>query len=182
MLPVAIALAGAHLSKPTVLFLGWFGPRGLASIVLGLIYLEHEVRLSGKSTIRLAVMTTVLVSIFAHGLSAAPGNISAVTHQATGHGELALIVDRRHRVADSQCAELFGPVNEECAGTNHEPARSQLDQLCEDPIEITFGAGSQDMELQPQGTGCCLHVLRGGLGKSRIGNAAKLSAFDLCCR
>jgi NhaP-type Na+/H+ or K+/H+ antiporter len=73
MLPVAIALAGAHLNKPTVLFLGWFGPRGLASIVLGLIYLEHEVRLSGESTIRLAVMTTVLVSIFAHGLSAAPG-------------------------------------------------------------------------------------------------------------
>lgn len=73
MLPVAIALAGAHLNKPTVLFLGWFGPRGLASIVLGLIYLEHEVRLSGELTIRLAVMTTVLVSIFAHGLSAAPG-------------------------------------------------------------------------------------------------------------
>ena len=73
MLPVAIALAGAHLSKPTILFLGWFGPRGLASIVLGLIYLEHEVRLPGEPTIRLAVMTTVLVSIFAHGLSAAPG-------------------------------------------------------------------------------------------------------------
>ena len=65
-------------------------------------------------------------------------------------------------------AELFGLVNEECAGTNHEPARSQLDQLCEDSIEVTFGAGSQDMELQPQGTGCCLHVLRGGLGKSGI--------------
>ena len=48
MLPVAIALAGAHLNKPTVLFLGWFGPRGLASIVLGLIYLAHEVRLSGR--------------------------------------------------------------------------------------------------------------------------------------
>ena len=73
MLPVAIALAGAHLSKPTVLFLGWFGPRGLASIVLGLIYLEREVHLPGESTIRLAVMTTVLVSIFVHGLSAAPG-------------------------------------------------------------------------------------------------------------
>jgi sodium/hydrogen antiporter len=73
MLPVAIALAGARLSRPTVIFLGWFGPRGLASIVLGLFYLEQEVHLPGEPTIRLAVMMTVLVSIFAHGLSAAPG-------------------------------------------------------------------------------------------------------------
>jgi NhaP-type Na+/H+ or K+/H+ antiporter len=73
MIPVAIALAGAHLSKPTVIFLGWFGPRGLASIVLGLIYLEKEIHLPGEPTIRLAVMATVLVSIFAHGLSSGPG-------------------------------------------------------------------------------------------------------------
>jgi NhaP-type Na+/H+ or K+/H+ antiporter len=73
MLPVAIALAGAHLSKPTIMFLGWFGPRGLASIVLGLVYLEQEVHLPGEPKIRLAVMTTVLVSIFAHGFSAVPG-------------------------------------------------------------------------------------------------------------
>jgi NhaP-type Na+/H+ or K+/H+ antiporter len=73
MVPVAIAVAGARLRYPTVLFLGWFGPRGLASIVLGLVYLEQEVHLPGEPTIRLAVMTTVLVSIFAHGLSAVPG-------------------------------------------------------------------------------------------------------------
>ena len=41
MLPVAIALIGTRLSRSTVLFMGWFGPRGLASIVLGLVYLEH---------------------------------------------------------------------------------------------------------------------------------------------
>jgi sodium/hydrogen antiporter len=73
MLPVAVALFGAGLSKPTVVFLGWFGPRGLASIVLGLVYLEHEIHLPGETTIRLAVMMTVLISIFAHGLSAMPG-------------------------------------------------------------------------------------------------------------
>jgi sodium/hydrogen antiporter len=73
MLPVAVALLGAGLSKPTVIFLGWFGPRGLASIVLGLVYLEHEIHLPGETTIRLAVMMTVLISIFAHGLSAMPG-------------------------------------------------------------------------------------------------------------
>ena len=74
MLPVAIALAGTGLSRATVLFMGWFGPRGLASIVLGLVYLEHHTEGSATSTtIRLAVMLTVLASIFAHGLSALPG-------------------------------------------------------------------------------------------------------------
>jgi sodium/hydrogen antiporter len=73
MLPVAIALIGTRLSTATVVFMGWFGPRGLASIVLGLVYLEQESHLPGESTIRLAVMATVLLSIFAHGFSAMPG-------------------------------------------------------------------------------------------------------------
>lgn len=73
MLPVAIALMGTRLSSATVVFMGWFGPRGLASIVLGLVYLEQELHFPGEQTIRLAVMATVLLSILAHGLSAAPG-------------------------------------------------------------------------------------------------------------
>ena len=73
MLPVAVALIGTRLSRATVLFMGWFGPRGLASIVLGLVYLEQEAHLPGESAIRLSVIMTVLISIFAHGLSAAPG-------------------------------------------------------------------------------------------------------------
>jgi NhaP-type Na+/H+ or K+/H+ antiporter len=73
MVPVGLALAGTGLSWTTVLFMGWFGPRGLASIVLGLVYLERQANLPGESTMRLAVMATVLLSIFAHGLSALPG-------------------------------------------------------------------------------------------------------------
>ena len=73
MLPVAVALIGTKLSRSTVLFMGWFGPRGLASIVLGLVYLEHQKHDPGESTIRLAVMVTVLFSIVAHGPSAQPG-------------------------------------------------------------------------------------------------------------
>ncbi|MCX6927682.1 MAG: cation:proton antiporter [Verrucomicrobia bacterium] len=72
-LPVAVALFGTRLSRATVLFMGWFGPRGLASIVLGLVYLEHATHQPGETTIRLAVKATVLLSIFAHGLSAMPG-------------------------------------------------------------------------------------------------------------
>jgi len=72
MAPVALALLGTRLSRATVLFMGWFGPRGLASIVLALVYLVHEAGLAGDSTVRLAVMATVLLSIFAHGLTAQP--------------------------------------------------------------------------------------------------------------
>lgn len=73
MLPVAIALIGTRLSAASVIFVGWFGPRGLASIVLGLVYLERELHLPGESTIKQAVMVTVLLSIVVHGLSAMPG-------------------------------------------------------------------------------------------------------------
>ena len=73
MVPVALALAGTGLSRSSVLLVGWFGPRGLASIVLGLVYLEQHAHLPGEPTIRLAVMATVLLSIFAHGLSSLPG-------------------------------------------------------------------------------------------------------------
>jgi len=72
MLPVALALRGTGLSRASVLFVGWFGPRGLASIVLGLVYFEQQVDLPGEQTIRLAVIATVMLSIVAHGLSARP--------------------------------------------------------------------------------------------------------------
>jgi len=73
MLPVAIALLGTRMHRATVVFMGWFGPRGLASIVLGLVYLEQLTHQPTDSTIPLVVMITVLFSIFAHGLSAMPG-------------------------------------------------------------------------------------------------------------
>jgi NhaP-type Na+/H+ or K+/H+ antiporter len=73
MLPVAVALAGTGLSRASVVFMGWFGPRGLASIVLGLVYLEQEMKFPGESTIRLVVILTVVISIFVHGLSAKSG-------------------------------------------------------------------------------------------------------------
>lgn len=73
MLPVAVALAGSGLDRKTIAFMGWFGPRGLASIVLGLVYLAESNHLPGEHSTRLAVMATVLCSIFAHGFSAQAG-------------------------------------------------------------------------------------------------------------
>jgi NhaP-type Na+/H+ or K+/H+ antiporter len=80
MVPVALALVRTRMSLATIGFMGWFGPRGLASIVLGLVYFEHEVSLPGEDTIRLTVIATVWLSIFAHGSSALP----ALRHYA-GH-------------------------------------------------------------------------------------------------
>jgi NhaP-type Na+/H+ or K+/H+ antiporter len=73
MIPVAVSVIGTRVSAATVLFMGWFGPRGLASIVLGLVFLGEETHVPGEETIKLAVMVTVMLSIFAHGLSALPG-------------------------------------------------------------------------------------------------------------
>ncbi len=71
MLPVAIAMLGSHARAPTLGFLGWFGPRGLASIVFAVIVIE-ESNLPHEKLIVLAVYLTVGLSVFAHGLSAAP--------------------------------------------------------------------------------------------------------------
>ena len=71
MLPVAIAMLGSHARAPTLGFLGWFGPRGLASIVFALIVIE-ESNLPHQNLIVLAIYLTVGLSVFAHGLTAAP--------------------------------------------------------------------------------------------------------------
>jgi len=73
MLPVALSLYGTGLARATALFIGWFGPRGLASIVLGLVYIEQEIHTPGETAIHGAVIATVLMSILLHGLSARPG-------------------------------------------------------------------------------------------------------------
>jgi NhaP-type Na+/H+ or K+/H+ antiporter len=76
MLPVALSLYGTHLRGVSVLFAGWFGPRGLASIVLGLIVVEEAPLLPGRGEIEAVVALTVLLSVLLHGITAAP--LSAV--------------------------------------------------------------------------------------------------------
>jgi len=72
LLPVAISMIGTKLQPASMLFLGWFGPRGLASVVLGLFYLEKVTSIGANSNIVLAIIATVLLSILAHGISANP--------------------------------------------------------------------------------------------------------------
>lgn len=71
ILPVAVAMLGSGARLPTVGFLGWFGPRGLASIVFAVIVVQ-EAHLPGTHTILVATYTTIGLSVFAHGASAAP--------------------------------------------------------------------------------------------------------------
>ena len=72
MLSVAIALLGSRLRAPTVLFIGWFGPRGLASVVLALVVLEDDRQLTNVDAIVLTTLVTVILSIVLHGFSAKP--------------------------------------------------------------------------------------------------------------
>jgi NhaP-type Na+/H+ or K+/H+ antiporter len=72
MLPVALAMLGTGMRRVTVGFLGWFGPRGLASIVFVLILVE-ETQLPERPLFVTVVTWTVAASVYAHGLTASPG-------------------------------------------------------------------------------------------------------------
>jgi sodium/hydrogen antiporter len=71
MLPVAVALAGTRLGRTTVAFLGWFGPRGLASVVFALLAVEQLPEPTAKSAVAV-IAFTVLLSVVAHGVTAEP--------------------------------------------------------------------------------------------------------------
>ena len=72
MIPVAISLTGTGLKVPSIVFLGWFGPRGLASILFALLVLE-EMDIAGAAQISVITIATVVLSILAHGVTAAIG-------------------------------------------------------------------------------------------------------------
>lgn len=72
MLPVGIALAGAGLRVRTWLFVGWFGPRGLASVVFVLIAVSSLSAMPPDAPIVQAATVAVLLSVILHGLTAAP--------------------------------------------------------------------------------------------------------------
>ena len=85
MLPVALSLPKTGLDGPTMLFMGWFGPRGLASVVFALLAIEElgESEVVGQAIS--AVTLTVLLSVVAHGVTAGPfGGRYAARHGDSG--------------------------------------------------------------------------------------------------
>jgi NhaP-type Na+/H+ or K+/H+ antiporter len=83
MLPVALAMAGSHFRLPTLLYVGWFGPRGLASIVFALLML-HDGPASAEILVDVVALTVGL-SVVLHGASAA----WAARTYATWHAQAA---------------------------------------------------------------------------------------------
>jgi len=83
MLPVALSLAGSRLDWPTVLFVGWFGPRGIAS-VLYLLLVVHQLGFAGYERILSVIVLTVLLSVFLHGATAVPLSRRYGRHAGSG--------------------------------------------------------------------------------------------------
>ena len=87
MVPVALALMGSGLDRFTVSFVGWFGPRGLASVVFGLIAYDN-LDPTDAGRVLSVVTVTIALSVLAHGLSASPlaARYGAFSATLTGHG------------------------------------------------------------------------------------------------
>ena len=72
MVPVTLSLVGTDLDRQTALFMGWFGPRGLASVVFALLAVEELGETAFVVPALAAVSLTVLLSVVLHGVSAGP--------------------------------------------------------------------------------------------------------------
>ncbi|AUB56575.1 sodium:proton exchanger [Methanobacterium sp. MZ-A1] len=81
ILPVTLSLIGSNIKWDSTLFMGWFGPRGLASVVLALIALERLSPFQGQETFILTVFITVFFSVIAHGITALPFSKLYLSHE-----------------------------------------------------------------------------------------------------
>jgi NhaP-type Na+/H+ or K+/H+ antiporter len=89
MVPVALSLVRSGLDGPSVVFIGWFGPRGLASVVFALLAIEElGDTLAQVNRAVATVVLTVTLSVVLHGITARPGGRKYVQleddHQAAG--------------------------------------------------------------------------------------------------
>ncbi len=100
MVPVALALVGTGFDRRTVAFIGWFGPRGLASLVFALLALEELGR--GADAAVAVIGTTVLLGVVAHGVSAGP--------LATRYGEATPLEGPNRAVPSRTCPCAGCPV------------------------------------------------------------------------
>ncbi|WP_436794736.1 cation:proton antiporter [Actinospongicola halichondriae] len=96
MIPIAVSLVGTGLRAPTVVFLGWFGPRGLASILFALTVIEGSDR-EVDDTLFVVVAWAVLSSVVIHGATASWGarhyGAWFAAHRAATHDQDAIMED-----------------------------------------------------------------------------------------
>ena len=98
--PVAVSLIGSGLDRQTVIFVGWFGPRGLASVVFTLLAVEELGEGSAAAPAVAAVAFTVLLSVIFHGVSAGP--LAAAYARSRQHQDQAGDAPRSRRSAESR--------------------------------------------------------------------------------
>jgi NhaP-type Na+/H+ or K+/H+ antiporter len=91
MIPVAVSLIGSGLDRPSVLFIGWFGPRGLASVVFALLAIEElGETVPDVDRAVAAVVLTVTLSVVLHGVSARPGGLRYIrSEQQLADGQVS---------------------------------------------------------------------------------------------
>jgi NhaP-type Na+/H+ or K+/H+ antiporter len=124
MLPVVLAMLGSGARRPTVAFLGWFGPRGLASIVFAVILID-DTKLPHLHTLLLAITVTIALSVYAHGLTARPLT-DRYARWWSSHRRVALppmesVPAAEHRLrVPSRAVQLDGPP------TQNHPANARL--------------------------------------------------------
>ena len=71
MIPVALCLTGTRLDWRSVAFIGWFGPRGIAS-VLYLLMVVGAIGVAGNERVLSVIVLTIMISVVAHCVSAVP--------------------------------------------------------------------------------------------------------------
>jgi len=71
MVPVAVSLVGMRLGAPALLFIGWFGPRGIASVLYLLMWVRY-IGSDGYEPLIAAGVQTIALSVLLHGVTAAP--------------------------------------------------------------------------------------------------------------
>jgi NhaP-type Na+/H+ or K+/H+ antiporter len=120
MAPVAAALAGARLGRAAVVLVGWFGPRGLASVVFALLALEDIGQPTASQAVAL-ITIIVLLSVVAHGVTADPLARRFGPRLAAAGAEHAGIPDVPER-------RLIRRAPAAAAGTGAEPAARTGDQ------------------------------------------------------
>jgi sodium/hydrogen antiporter len=117
MAPVAVALLGSRLTPMSVAFIGWFGPRGLASVVFGLIAFD-SLHGSGATGVLATVALTVLLSVVAHGLSASPlasrygDHIAALARTAAERAPVSALASRPRSVRRASRAASITELDE----------------------------------------------------------------------
>ena len=92
------------------------------------------------------------------------GNAACVAHQTTSRCKLAVLENCRHGIADRQCGEFFAAASKEHVANGHQSVCPQFVQRREGLVEIAFGAGLQDMNLQAERAGGRLQTFQKSIG------------------